>query len=177
MIEGSYCCRNNINHPAMKTFCLKALLSSSTFVWSPFQTRQEISWDCADWILYFYQGWSLTRIADWVCFGKWQINKIDFVEKDLIFWPVAESPVLITSSECTPAGEGHNYDKLFPHKVKVGISGLFIQVTFGESESLFCPVTKTDISLLSQLSCCTQACLYNDCTTPVQRVMLQIEWS
>ena len=119
----------------------------------------------------------MTRIADWVCFGKWQINKIDFVEKDLIFGPVAESPVLITSSECTPAGEGHNYDKLFPHNVKVGISGLFIQVTFGESESLFCPVTKPDISLLSQLSCCTQACLYNDCTTPVQRGMLQIEWS
>ena len=64
---------------------------------------------------------------------------------------MAELPALITSSECTPAGEGHNYDKLFPHKVKVGISGLFIQATFGESESLFCPVTKTDISLLSQL--------------------------
>ena len=68
----------------------------------------------------------MTRIADWVCFGKWQINKIDFVEKDLIFGPVAESPVLMTSSECTPAVEGHNYDKLFPHKVKVGSSGLSI---------------------------------------------------
>ena len=159
--EGFHCCRNNINHPAMKTFCLKVLLSSSTLSEVLFKPDKKSRETVQTGYYIFIKGgaWPVLRIGSHFL-TRGRVTSAHNIQRVYSSWGRAQLWQTFSSQ-----GQSGNLWVIYPGNL------------WREWEPVLSCDKNRYFSTEPVITCCTQACLYNNCTTLVQRSMLQIEWS